>query len=267
MATRKLSLSVHSWVGLIAAAFLFLEGTTGGIMAWGPEILRSINPPARFDPPVYQLTSGRTLPLAELASALERRHPGFHIVTMQFPAQSTLAWPATLQSTDATTLTVWINPQTGDSLGERRQSFRFGWVQKIIQVSNRFHGNILGGIALFFLALSGLVLWWPRKIFGIRRAGTLTRKNFDLHSAIGFYSSLFLLIFSSTAIVMAVSRPAAAIISRINHTPLPSQRRGRPAAFSIDSGQSAGSSSRPDFDQLLMKRRTSFRKPISPRCA
>jgi uncharacterized iron-regulated membrane protein len=58
---RKLSLTLHLWLGLFAAIFLFVEGLAGGIMAWGSEILRLINPAERqTDMPIYHVPSGGT---------------------------------------------------------------------------------------------------------------------------------------------------------------------------------------------------------------
>jgi site-specific recombinase len=34
---RKFSLTLHLWLGLFAAILLFVEGVTGGIMAWDPR--------------------------------------------------------------------------------------------------------------------------------------------------------------------------------------------------------------------------------------
>jgi uncharacterized iron-regulated membrane protein len=44
---------------------------------------------------------------------------------------------------------------------------------------------------LLFLAITGLILWWPRKVFTVRWSGRGTRLNFDLHNALGIYMSIF----------------------------------------------------------------------------
>ena len=82
-----------------------------------------------------------------------------------------------------------------------------------------FHRNLLAGrkgrgvngiVALLFCAtvLSGLVVWWPgmvrwsRSIF-VNWSLSWKRINYDLHSAIGFWCFLFLLLMSATATVLA----------------------------------------------------------------
>ena len=234
---RKISLTLHLWLGLLAAVFLFVEGTTGGIMAWGPEILRMFNPPgSRTEARVYHLPPGPgPLSLTRLSAVLEEKYPGFRIRTMQFSPVPDLAWSAELQSPASAALTVWFNPRTGETLAEQPEPvIHLGWLQPLVQTASHFHGDAAAGIALFILACSGLVLWWPRRIFALRRpVSSSARTNFELHNAIGFYSSLFLLFFSSTAMVMSVfSRPTMAIISRLTHTPVRSVSAARrPTSF------------------------------------
>ena len=98
---RKFSLTLHLWLGLFAAIFLFVEGVTGGIMAWGSEILRLINPPGRqTDIQIYHVPSGGTarLSLEALASALEVSIPDSVFVTSSFPNNPISHGPPTFRS-------------------------------------------------------------------------------------------------------------------------------------------------------------------------
>ena len=230
---RALSLKLHLWVGLLAAVFLFVEGMTGGILAWGPDIIRALNAGTpRVEPAVYRVPSGPpALPLTQLVATLEKSHAGRSLTTLRFPAQPDLAWETELKSRTAAPLTVWFDPHTGATLAERVQDFHGTWLETLVGASNRLHGNIAGSVALILLASSGLILWWPRKIFGPRQPGSVFRLNFDLHNAIGFYSSLFLLLFSFTAIIMSAPRPSIAFLRFITRTPLPaSLAAAQPAA-------------------------------------
>jgi len=78
---------------------------------------------------------------------------------------------------------------------------------------------------LFLLALSGVILSWPRKIFLARKTSSPARANFDLHNIIGFYSSVILMIFAFTAMIMAFPRPAIGTLARITHTAAPTPKR------------------------------------------
>ncbi len=52
------------------------------------------------------------------------------------------------------------------------------------------------GPLLLLLSITGLVLWWPRKIFRVNWRTSWKSVNFDLHQALGIWASLFLMLFA-----------------------------------------------------------------------
>ena len=59
--------------------------------------------------------------------------------------------------------------------------------------------NGLGAVAVLFVTLTGLAIWWPgverwRRSLTVRRGVGWKRFAWDLHSAIGFWSSGFVLV-------------------------------------------------------------------------
>ena len=68
---------------------------------------------------------------------------------------------------------------------------------------------------LLFLSLSGLILWWPAKIFRVRWSGTTKRVVFTTHNALGVYSWVFLLLFSVTGAVIHWDGLTAGWIDRV----------------------------------------------------
>jgi uncharacterized iron-regulated membrane protein len=77
---------------------------------------------------------------------------------------------------------------------------------------HEFHTNLLFGdrgafvmmliaALLILLGISGILLWWPRKILSVRWSASGRRIVFDLHNAIGFDSFVFLLLFGITGVV------------------------------------------------------------------
>lgn len=83
----------------------------------------------------------------------------------------------------------------------------------------RFHGTLLmgttgrfvngvGGISLTLLCLTGAVIWWPgtkhwRRSLTVDWSGHFPRINWDLHSALGFWLFLFVLIWGVSGIYFA----------------------------------------------------------------
>jgi uncharacterized iron-regulated membrane protein len=171
----------------------------------------------------YRLPSGTapSLSLEALTAALQAKHPGLRLRAIEFSQQPDRAWAADLQASSFTPTTVWFNPRTGDEVGTQVRGSRGGWLQKLVGLASQLHNDVVAGFTLWLLALTGLILWWPRKILAPRGPALSARTNLELHSAIGFYSSLVLIVFSATATIMIYSRPAIRVLARITHTPAP----------------------------------------------
>lgn len=63
--------------------------------------------------------------------------------------------------------------------------------------------NGIGALAVVLVAMTGLVIWWPgirrwRRSMKVRRGVGWRRFTWDLHSAIGFWSVAFILMFSAS---------------------------------------------------------------------
>jgi uncharacterized iron-regulated membrane protein len=104
-----------------------------------------------------------------------------------------------------------FDPYTGADLGDPRP-----WVDRVFGWLTDFHDNLLSGLmgrivngfgalVLVLMSLMGAVLWWPgianwprstRILWGARFA----RVNWDVHSALGFWCYLFVLIWGISGI-------------------------------------------------------------------
>ena len=67
--------------------------------------------------------------------------------------------------------------------------------------------NGIGAVAIFLIALTGLVIWWPgvrswRRSLSLRRGVGWKRFTWDLHSAMGFWSFLFVFVFAASGIYL-----------------------------------------------------------------
>jgi uncharacterized iron-regulated membrane protein len=59
------------------------------------------------------------------------------------------------------------------------------------------------------------VLWWPRKILWVNWRSPAKLVNWELHQALGIYLSVFLLIFSLTAMVIHWDDAAMKVVNRV----------------------------------------------------
>jgi uncharacterized iron-regulated membrane protein len=81
--------------------------------------------------------------------------------------------------------------------------------------------NGIGALAVLLSAITGLVIWWPgrdrwRRSLGLARGVHWKRLNWDLHSAIGFWSSGFIILFAVSGIYLSFPEPFHELASRLD---------------------------------------------------
>ena len=109
--------------------------------------------------------------------------------------------------------TIFINPYTAQIL--EKYSYRDTWFYQVFALhrwllgSNNGIGKYIVGIStliFLFILITGIILWWPKtkKILKqrlkIKWSAGWKRMNHDLHLVFGFYSAIFLFIFSFTGL-------------------------------------------------------------------
>lgn len=236
---RKTVLYVHLGAGLMASVFLILLGATGSLMVFEDEIDRALNPRL-----TWVIPAAERLKLGEMKSRLEKEHPGLAVFSFSIPPRRDMAWGASLRGgTSQEPLNVAFNPFNGEVLGS--ESDRNDFVGHVHDFHLRLMMGDTGGLivsvaALFLLvlSLSGMVLWWPRKLLKVSRWKDAGQLNFELHQVLGIYLSLFLMVFSITAIVIHWENETTRIANRVTNSPdappFPRSQPFAPNAGTID---------------------------------
>jgi uncharacterized iron-regulated membrane protein len=202
---RRITAWVHLYAGLIAAPLLFVLGLTGSFLVFEYPLDHLFHAHLAYVQPAAE-----PMPLDALLASIHSAYPTAKVLTFALSPSSPapdLAYFAQVQLPEhADSSTVFVNQYTGRVLG-KIDGMSFA------TAVHEFHTDMLIGdrgafimmlIAslLILLSLSGIVLWWPRKIITIRWNASGRRINFDLHNAIGFYSFVFLLLFGVTGVVV-----------------------------------------------------------------
>jgi len=221
MSLRKLLLWLHLVTGLIAAIFLIVLGVTGAVMIFEIPLDHALNAK------LYRIApQGPRLGLDELVARIERALVPARITGLYFPAGDDIATSVTLRSPDGKMQTFTANPYSAEIIGS------LGTANSFMSKVHQFHTNLLlgprgkvitgwGGALLIVLSLTGIVLWWPRKIWKLSAWKPGRQANFDLHNALGFWSSIFMFLFGVTGLVIHSDNDAAQWINRITQTPEP----------------------------------------------
>jgi uncharacterized iron-regulated membrane protein len=195
---RKLIFNIHLYLALATAAFVILIGLTGSIMAFEQEIDRLLHRKL-----VYVTPGTTKLSFSEISAIVNKAVPGQRIEAY-FPSTAPeLSCVASIESG-----LVYVNPYTGQVLGTRANEPEF--LDYVHQLHLRLAWHREGdpgkkimswtGVAMLFLLLSGVILWWSQKRIAIRSSSRGRPFWFDLHNAVGIFSLFFLLILTITGI-------------------------------------------------------------------
>lgn len=181
----------------MAAVFLVLLALTGCIMAFESDIDRLLHPS------LLQVTpSGEALPLTTLAAHVAgMMRPYERIENYILPRKPESSCAFTLAASGRRPRQIFVNPYTGRVLGSLS-------VVRFVLVAHAIHESsdmMMGCAAILLMSsvVSGIYLWWPLKRIKIALHGSRRLLYFGLHNSVGFFSSLFLLIFALTGAYMA----------------------------------------------------------------
>ncbi|WP_243220441.1 PepSY domain-containing protein [Methylobacter sp. S3L5C] len=215
-ARRKLWLSVHLYLGLIAGAILAVVGLTGGMLVFYQEMQEAINPELAM---VSTLPKNRTKlqSLDDIVAAAEKAKPqGSRFFKLYYPRQSDIAYKLLYFVRDANQVNngdgyyIFVDPYAaqvqGVQLWHPHDKY---WGRPFVSFIMQLHwclllgksGGIINGILAvlsIFSLLTGLIVWWPltrkfKQALAFKRNASAVRFNFDLHKTIGFYSAVVLL--------------------------------------------------------------------------
>lgn len=199
MKFRRALLWLHRWAGVIAGLVILFLAITGGVLVFQQTQDRWLNPQLY---PSEASTVENRVPVTAALEEVSRQHPDLRVQGIRLPRDEH----------DALALLggnrmVHCDPRTGSILGIRP---RMGlWWQTFVKLHVNLMLGYTGGLIVeiatwitLVLALTGLWLWWPLRIFGFRKGASFRRFNLDLHSAAGLYSSLFLIVVCVTGLTM-----------------------------------------------------------------
>jgi len=201
---------LHLWLGLGSGLIVFIAALTGSILVFEKEIDKAIHPE------YYNVTAvGTTRKTIDYCTDILQKQYEIKKITRIY----TFSDPSrTIQilgkDSDKKAQFFSIDPYTGKVLAKTPQEKRFFVIVLSLhrQLLLGETGQIIMGtscLIFVFMLISGLILWWPKKIKNLKQRLTVKwnasfkRVNWDFHSTFGFYSSLILLIIALTGLNFA----------------------------------------------------------------
>ena len=211
---RKVFKFLHLWLGLLSGIVVVVVCLTGGLYAFKDE-LSAIGEPWRH----VEVREAHFLKPSVLLAAAGRMVDGEQPLAITY-GQPDEAACIDYAAADGRRTTVYLDPYTAQVLhlsitqpgdfkffdflldGHRRLWLPQPWGQQVVGY----------GVLLFLVTLiTGLVVWYPRRWtrkavkshFTLHRPFNARRLVFDLHSVVGFYVLLPLVVASFTGLVFA----------------------------------------------------------------
>lgn len=207
--------TIHRWLGLTSGLVVFIVAITGCLYAFQSEIKALFEDYKRVDrqdlpflePSVFKEIADSIFPNHEVHSVNYGGHTD--AVELSFyEAEPKLFY-----------YSVYCNPYTGEvvQINNNTQGFFYQVLQGHYNLwLPKWLGQPIVAIStliFFLMVITGLILWWPRNKnarkqrfrFKWKSSTSKKRKNYDLHTILGFYSIGFALLFSWTGLVWGFS--------------------------------------------------------------
>ena len=218
---RKKLQTIHLWTGIVLCLPFILIGLSGSALLLQREILVRSVPSAT--------ANGDPQPLASVLAAAQAAAPENMTARLIELPQWNRA-PVTVQARSSDPeqrdVKIYVDPVSLEILGQSEVvgrgpilAFLIG-VHAFLMLPANIGLPVVGtmGIAMSFMGLSGLILWWPRKkkwrtAFGVSRKTRGERLYRELHRVVGIWSLAVFLTLSVSGIYLAFPQSFRAVVA------------------------------------------------------
>jgi uncharacterized iron-regulated membrane protein len=209
---RRALFQVHLWTGIGAGLYILAVGLSGSAVVFRPEVYK-----AYWQAPNVAVSPGGRLSDDGLKAAAQRTYPGYSVTTVMTTKNPAIGVEIWLES-QGDQKKRFFNPYTGEDLGEA-----IPLIVKVFIWLTDLHDNLMagdtgrivngvGGILLSVLCATGIVVWWPgvrtwRRSLTLQRGSSWKRLNWSIHSAVGFWTFLFVLMWAVSGAYLVFQEP------------------------------------------------------------
>ncbi len=214
---RRALFQVHLWTGIGLGLYVLVISLTGSLLVYRNELYR-----AATRDPIVVTPSGPRLTTEQLTEAAKRAYPGFSVDRVFAVKNPNQAVVVSLKRGGDTRERLF-DPYSGRDLGNSIE-----WGIRVASWLLDLHDNLLFGrtgrlmngaaaVCLILIAGTGMVIWWPgiqtwRRSLMLHRRVSWARFNWDLHSAMGFWTVGFVLLFAITGAYLSYPDPFQAVL-------------------------------------------------------
>jgi uncharacterized iron-regulated membrane protein len=185
-------------------------------MAFEPEIDHLVHSKLSYVEP-----GEKALSLADISDAVHKAYPHDTIAGYHLSTSADISYQVYTNAQ-----TVYINQYNGKVLGTMTEPDFWQKAQNTIHQlhlrlafrDNHDTGKLImswTGVMLLIILPSGLILWWKQKRVSIRAEGQSRQLWFDLHSMIGIFSFIFIMISVITGVIIGFENKTTPLLYKI----------------------------------------------------
>jgi uncharacterized iron-regulated membrane protein len=216
---RKAVFQIHLWTGIGVGLYIVVVCLSGSAIVFRRELMRTFaNRPqiSAHDASTPRLTED------QLRAAAERAYPDYRVTKVWRGRSGNVGVDIWMERGKADKKHLF-DPYTGRDLGETtpRGVRTVDWFVSLHDdLLGGFRGRAVNGIGAVFLTVlcvTGAIIWWPgtktwRRSLNVQWNAGWKRMNWDLHSAIGFWTFALVLMWAVSGIYLVFPQPFSALI-------------------------------------------------------
>ncbi|MCX8522741.1 PepSY domain-containing protein [Chryseobacterium formosus] len=224
---KKWTGKLHLWFGLSIGLIIFIVSITGALYVFKDEVENFTRKEVIYHSE-ENIAQKKVLPIRVLEKAVDaqvKERYKIHWVNVPIDKEMAYQFYWYEHNTEAWNYfdefpiykVAYVNPYDGRVLRVYDEKNGFFQIVKMIHWSfllKQDWGKYVVGIPVIIfviMLISGIILWWPKNkaarkqrfSFKWKNIKSWKRKNYDLHNILGFYASIFALIFSITGLFYA----------------------------------------------------------------
>lgn len=211
---RNILFWLHLIAGLVGGIVIFIMCVTGAALSFEKDIAKFAERDMRYVAPPE---NAQKLSLNEILAKVAEAKPNAKPASIAIPNEPNAAWQISLGRGQ----TVFVDPYTGEITGEGAKGWQsfFGFMTDLhryvaLSGDGRPVGKAITGacnLMFLFLAISGIYIWFPRRLSWKHFKAALTlrwkvkgkARDFNWHTVLGFWTSLILIVLTLTASVIS----------------------------------------------------------------
>ncbi|MFH7016697.1 PepSY-associated TM helix domain-containing protein [Flavobacterium sp. FlaQc-47] len=203
----KINAWLHLWLGLASGIIVFIMGITGCILVFEQEIKALTSPYLN----VEAQNPDKLLPPSKIYAAVHKALPNKEIHGLWYNGLD-----KSIKVDIESDSLIYVNPYNGKITGmvHHEDFFHFMdeghrnlWLDREIGSQITAWATVI----FFFLLISGLILWFPKKwnkttrnsSFKIKWDAKFKRLNYDLHNVMGFYTLILAMLIAFSGLLMS----------------------------------------------------------------